>query len=41
MNPDDFEIEEYRALMNSIDMHMKLIPEIFAIMIAATSVLTT
>jgi hypothetical protein len=39
MNPDDLEIEEYRSLRNSIDMHMKLIPEIFTIMIAATSVL--
>jgi hypothetical protein len=39
MEPDDFEIEEYRSLRNSIDMHMKLIPEIFTIMIAASSAL--
>ncbi len=39
MGQDDFEIEEYRSLRNSIDMHMKLIPEIFAIMVAATSAL--
>jgi len=39
MKPDDFEIEDYRSLRNSIDMHMKLIPEIFSIMIVATSAL--
>jgi len=39
MNPEDLEIEEYRSLRNSIDMHMKLIPEIFTIMVAATTAL--
>jgi hypothetical protein len=39
MPPDDIEIEEYKSLRTSIDMHMKLIPEIFAIMVAATSAL--
>ena len=39
MLPEDIKIEEYKSLRNSIDMHMKLIPEIFAIMVAATSAL--
>ena len=39
MNPEELKIEEYRSLKNSIDMHMKLIPEIFTIMIVATSAL--
>lgn len=39
MRPEDIKIEEYKSLRNSIDMHMKLIPEIFAIMVAATSAL--
>jgi hypothetical protein len=39
MHPEDIKIEEYKSLRNSIDMHMKLIPEIFAIMVAATSAL--
>ena len=39
MFPEDIKIEEYKSLRNSIDMHMKLIPEIFAIMVAATSAL--
>ena len=39
MNLDKLEIEEYRSLRNSIDMHMKLIPEIFTMLIVATSAL--
>ena len=39
MLPEDIKIEEYKSLRNSIDMHMKLIPEIFAIMVAATGAL--
>jgi len=35
----DIKADEYKSLHSSIDMHMKLIPEILAFMVAATSAL--
>lgn len=39
MSQRDIEVEEYKLLHSSIDMHMKLIPEILAFMVAATGAL--
>ena len=39
MSQKDIEVEEYKSLRSSIDMHLKLIPEILAFMVAATSAL--
>jgi len=39
MSQIDIKVEEYKSLRSSIDMHMKLIPEILAFMVAATSAL--
>ena len=37
MSTNEIKIEEYKSLRSSIDMHMKLIPQIFALMVATTS----
>jgi hypothetical protein len=39
MSQIDTKVEEYKSLRSSIDMHLKLILEILAFMIAATSAL--
>jgi len=39
MSQGDIKAEEYKSLRSSIDMHMKLIPQIIAFMVAATSAL--
>lgn len=36
MLPDDIKIEEYKSLRDSIHMHMKLIPQIFVLMVSFT-----
>ena len=37
MSTNEIKIEEYKSLRSSIDLHMKLIPQIFALMVATTS----
>lgn len=39
MSQMDIKVEEYKSLRSSIDMHLKLILEILAFMVAATSAL--
>lgn len=39
MSQRDIKAEEYKSLRSSVDMHMKLIPQIIAFMVAATSAL--
>jgi uncharacterized membrane protein len=39
MSQMNIKVEEYKSLHSSIDMHMKLIPEILAFMVAATGAL--
>ena len=39
MSQKDIEVEEYKSLRSSIDMHLKHIPKILAFMVAATSAL--